>query len=309
MREVELRQKTVKVAERYLGYNEKNNQDDIIIRKYNEINAAGMYDMAMNDSWCAAFSSVVGYEAGFSEIIPIECSCQRQIELWKKLGRWEEDGTIIPLIGDYIYYNWDDGIQPNDGWADHVGIVVKIVGNKITIIEGNKNDSVEYRTIRVGWGYIRGYGRPDYAKLSTAETHHSTPTHVYSLGDIVEFTGDTHYTSSYSGGKAKQCKSGKAEVTAVSLGKPHPYHLVGIDVSTVYGWVNESDIKGEVKIVDGNIKKGDVVKVIANVTYSGKPFKAYYDEYDVIQVTCERVVIGKGDTVTCSIHIDNIKKV
>lgn len=310
MREVELRQKTVQVAERYLGYNEKNNQDDIIIRKYNEINSKGMYDMTMNDAWCAAYGSVVGHEAGFSEIIPIECSCQRQIDLWKKLGRWEEDGTIIPLIGDYIYYNWDDGTQPNDGWADHVGIVVKVVGNTITVIEGNKNDAVEYRTIKVGWGYIRGYGRPDYAKLATVETAPSIPTQVYALGDIVEFTGDTHYTSSYSSGKAKPCKPGKAEVTAVSLGKPHPYHLVGVDgKATVYGWVDESGIKGTTKIENDGIKEGDKVKVLKNVNYAGKSFKTWYDVYDVIQVTGDRVVIGIGKTVTCAINIKNIKEV
>ena len=309
MREVELRQKVVSVATRYLGYSEAKGQDDIIINKYNRINKSGMYDMTMNDAWCAAFGSVVGHEAGLSEIIPIECSCQRKIDLWKALGSWEENGNIIPNIGDYIYYNWDDSTQPNDGWSDHEGIVTKIVGNTITIIEGNKNDSVEYRTINVGWGYIRGYGRPNYAKLATPEI---TPTSkTFALGDIVEFTGNTHYTSSYAGGTAKQCKPGKAEITAISGGKPHPYHLVGIDgKSNVYGWVDAKDIAGAAKVVvDNTIKVGDKVKVLSNVTYTGSSFKTWYDTYDVIQVNGERVVIGRGKVVTCAINIKNIKKV
>lgn len=71
-----------------------------------------------------------------------------------------------------------------------------------------------------------------------------TPTKEYAVGDTVQFTGCLHYTSSYSGGVAKGCKAGVAKVTAISKGKPHPYHLKAVagKGSTVYGWVNASDI-------------------------------------------------------------------
>ena len=66
----------------------------------------------------------------------------------------------------------------------------------------------------------------------------------YKVGDIVQFTGCLHYTSSFKGGVAKGCKAGKAKVTAISKGNPHPYHLKAVvgKGSTVYGWVNASDI-------------------------------------------------------------------
>lgn len=72
-----------------------------------------------------------------------------------------------------------------------------------------------------------------------------------SAGDIVNFTGNRHYVSS-TGDKGYACTPGKAKATLVSSGAKHPYHLIGGAYtgvegnSTVYGWVNASDIDGAV---------------------------------------------------------------
>lgn len=90
-------------------------------------------------------------------------SVNDQGDIYIKKGKlWIEDGTITPKRGDIIMYCWNVREQPNDGYANHVGIVTAVNGNKITVIEGNKSDSVSYRTIDVGNGYIRGYIRPRY---------------------------------------------------------------------------------------------------------------------------------------------------
>lgn len=57
------------------------------------------------------------------------------------------------------------------------------------------------------------------------------------------------------------------------------------------------------------LKKGDRVKVLNAVTYDGKPFRTYYDTYDVIQVSSTRVVIGVGATVTAAVNAANLRKV
>lgn len=57
------------------------------------------------------------------------------------------------------------------------------------------------------------------------------------------------------------------------------------------------------------IKKGDKVKVINAITYTGSPFRLFYKEYDVIEVNKDRIVIGIGKTVTAAINIKNIKKI
>lgn len=57
------------------------------------------------------------------------------------------------------------------------------------------------------------------------------------------------------------------------------------------------------------LKKGDRVKVLNAVTYDGKPFRTYFDTYDVIQVSGARVVIGVGATVTAAVNAANLRKV
>lgn len=57
-----------------------------------------------------------------------------------------------------------------------------------------------------------------------------------------------------------------------------------------------------------SFKKGDKVKVLKAVTYTGKAFKTYYDKYDVIEADGDRVVIGIGKTVTAAVNAVNLKK-
>ena len=57
-------------------------------------------------------------------------------------------------------------------------------------------------------------------------------------------------------------------------------------------------------------QKGDKVKVLKAVQYeNGASFTTYYDSYDVIEVSGNRVVIGIGSTVTAAVHADNLAKV
>jgi len=64
------------------------------------------------------------------------------------------------------------------------------------------------------------------------------------IGQIVQFTGNRHYTSSYAKATGKSCKPGMAKVTAVNLEGAYPYHLTAVSGggSTVHGWVNAEDV-------------------------------------------------------------------
>jgi LysM repeat protein len=85
------------------------------------------------------------------------------ISLFKNLGEWVENDAYTPSAGDVIFYDWQDsGSGDNTGGSDHVGIVEKVSGATITVIEGNYSDSVKRRTIQVNGRYIRGYGVPKY---------------------------------------------------------------------------------------------------------------------------------------------------
>lgn len=339
MNEKELRQKVVQTAMKYIGCKESDGSHKKIIDRYNASKPlARGYAVQYTDAWCATYVSAVFIECGLTDIAPKECGCGKMIDLYIQKGRWQEDDSYTPKIGDVIFYDWQDsGVGDNRGAADHVGIVMSVSGDDMTIIEGNMSDAVGKRSLKVNGRYIRGYGLPDYAskadssegteeKNDTGSTSggiskevkwtgevtasklnirkwageeyanltsypqlnkgtvvevcdsvndkdgdtwyyiriagkvygfaHSdyiqkndeavtetkpATAETYDVGDKVKFKGNTHYTSSYKTGIAKQAKPCDAKVTATNLSQVHPYHVVG---STVYGWVDKEDIEG-----------------------------------------------------------------
>lgn len=54
---------------------------------------------------------------------------------------------------------------------------------------------------------------------------------------------------------------------------------------------------------------GGQVKVLRAYTYEGKPFKVYFDKYDVINKTSGRVVIGIGTTITAAVNETDLEAV
>lgn len=171
MTEQEVRQFVVDTAKKYIGYKESDGTHKIIIDGYNKHKPlAKNYKVTYKDSWCATFVSFVAIKCGYTDIMFTECSCPRMIDLYKNAGRWIEDDSYIPKIGDIIMYDWDDNGKGDDiGNPDHVGIVVSVNGKDIKVIEGNKNDSVSYRDMKINGKYIRGYCVPDYSKKVTSE--------------------------------------------------------------------------------------------------------------------------------------------
>ena len=163
MTELELRNKVVDVMRGWLGWSEANGKFRSIIDLYNTQRPLPRgYAVQYDDEWCATCVTAAGIQAGLHDIILGECGCGKMIELYRAAGRWEENDAYRPEPGDIIMYDWQD-TGNNTGGADHVGIVEKVVGNTITIIEGNKGEAVARRTLAVNGRYIRGYCLPDYA--------------------------------------------------------------------------------------------------------------------------------------------------
>ena len=169
LQEEALRQQVVSTAESWLGCNESDGSHQEIIDLYNSNTPlARGYAVSYQDSWCATFCSAVAIELELTQIIPTECGCQQQIELFSEMGRWVEDDGYVPLPGDLIYYSFasDNGLGDCDEWSDHVGIVVGTWGPFIKVIEGNHDDQVKYRILTVNSKGIRGYGIPDYESIA-----------------------------------------------------------------------------------------------------------------------------------------------
>lgn len=244
-----MRQTIVGTAISYLGCKESNGSHRKIIDIYNNHRPlARNYKVKYTDPWCATFVSAMAIQCGMTDIIPTECGCGEMIKLLQKKGSFQENDAHKPEPGDILFYDWgDSGKGDNTGHPDHVGIVEKVSGSTITVIEGNYQNAVKRRTIPVNGVTIRGYGVPKYKDVSSgSNTGSSNPNkpQTFDVGDIVQFTGSKHYKSpdAKSGYSAKP---GKAKITAVSPKEKHPYHLVRVDGggSNVYGWVDADTVK------------------------------------------------------------------
>lgn len=184
MTEIQIRNKVVATAKAWIGYNEADGSHKQIVDVYNGHKPlARGYALRYTDAWCAGYVSAVSIKCGLTDIMPTEVGVWNMIELYRKLGRWQESDSYVPKPGDVIMYAWDDnGVGDCTSGASHVGIVVSCDGKNITVIEGNKNNAVEYREIAVNGRYIRGFGLPDYgSKATEAETPTDTEETVYTV--------------------------------------------------------------------------------------------------------------------------------
>ena len=186
------------IARGWIGCKESNGSHKKIIDVYNNHKPLSRgYRVKYTDSWCATFISACAIKAGYTDIIPLECSCNQMIAKFKKMGRWTENDAHVPHVGDVIFYDWQDsGIGDNKGSSDHVGFVEKVKDGKITVIEGNKNDAVSRRVINVNGRYIRGFGCPAYetqtqATVSKPQSNTSTAlgTYVVTASSLIVRTG------------------------------------------------------------------------------------------------------------------------
>lgn len=309
----------------WLHYSEANGKFKEIIDLYNSVKPLPRgYAVKYTDEWCDTTVSAAGIKAGCTDLIGRECGCEEHVKIFKQLGIWEEDGTVVPETGWVIVYNWDKATQPNDGYSDHIGFVESVKDNTIVCFEGNKGESVERRSIPVGWGYIRGFAKVKYDAETgpgTSNNGGTTTSGSTQLSREPKWVGEV-YNCSYlnvrkwagkdfenikswpqlaKGNLVDVCDSIKDINNAV-------WYFVCID-GRIFGFVHSAYLRKKTGDESPAIKKGDKVKVVRAVSYEGKSFKLWYDTYDVISVSGDRVVIGIGTTVTAAVNSGNLEKV
>ena len=173
-------QQIIDIMEGWMGMSRANGTHKPIIDLYNSHKPlARGYAVTYSDSYCDTTVSAAFIKAGAVDLIGgTECGVEEHIKLFKKAGIWNEDGSITPEPGYICCYNWDDGTQPNDGYADHIGVVKSVdkkAGNFV-VSEGNMSGGiVGHRTVPIGWGYIRGFACPKYAKATNSTTTTEKP--------------------------------------------------------------------------------------------------------------------------------------
>lgn len=132
------------------------------------------------------------------------------------------------------------------------------------------------------------------------------PTQKFSIGEKVKISGNL-YSSSTATAPAGTVKSKVTNITRYVAGASHPYNTTG-DL----GWMDEKDIqKYTAPEPAKTIKKGSRVRFTGTRSYSGMKLAAWThnDVFDVIEISGDRVVIGKGTAVTSAVNIRDCQKV
>ena len=173
MTETQARQKVVGIMQGWIGLKRSDKSHAPIIDTYNGNTPLPRgYKVTYTDAYCATTTSAAAIKAGYTDIIPVECSCYYLIEKAKAMGIWQENDAYIPEPGDEVLYDWEDGANfattDNQGAPDHVGMVEAVSGSTIKVMEGNMSGGVVgRRNLQANGRYIRGFICPNYASKAT----------------------------------------------------------------------------------------------------------------------------------------------
>lgn len=129
------RDKVIALAEQQVGVSEEPPGSNSVI--YNRI----YYGSDNRQPWCVAFLWWLFYQLGISEEFcggEKTAYCPYVVNWARRHNSWVTDGY---QPGDLVFFDWD-----SDGKADHIGIVVSVLGSALTTIEGNCSDKVSRMT-------------------------------------------------------------------------------------------------------------------------------------------------------------------
>lgn len=119
------------------------------------------YGFGSRVEWCACFVSWCANQCGYIDtgVCPKFAGCGNGVQWFKDRGQWI-DGSDEPVPGMIIFFDWDNkgGSGPQDGEADHVGIVQKVEDGIIYTVEGNSGNLCRVNRYPIGHYEILGYG-------------------------------------------------------------------------------------------------------------------------------------------------------
>ena len=240
--------------------------------------------------WCAYSVSAIMQDCGFigKYIRQIEGGAGTIPRFSDgKYGTWFRKGDKAPQAGDLIFFRYG-GSYTDKYHADHVGIVESVSGNGITTLEGN----VEGRS--GNWAATSTFKR---------KTRYLNDNSVYAFY-CPNWKVDTSSGSTVS----KSIETIAKEVIAGKWGngeaRKNAITKAGYDYAKVQAKVNELLSKQTI------VRKGNIVKVKQGATSYGTNKRlsdwVYKSNFQVLEVSGSRVVIGIDGKVTAAVHLDSI---
>lgn len=117
--------------------------------------------------WCACFLSWGAAQQGdtINGKLPKFADVDDGMKLFQdgsgSYGQWRspKDASNMPIPGDYVFFDWDGGTDP-----DHVGAVLCVEGDTVYTIEGNSGGKVAVQRYLLSDPRIVGYGVLNWKK-------------------------------------------------------------------------------------------------------------------------------------------------
>lgn len=107
--------------------------------------------------WCGCFLSwgAEQLKTSIDGDPPRFANVDTGMEGFQKSGKWRNpnDANNKPIPGDYVFFDWDGGSNP-----DHVGAVLCVDGDQLYTIEGNSGGKVAVQRYDLNDKRIVGYG-------------------------------------------------------------------------------------------------------------------------------------------------------
>ena len=189
--------------------------------------------------------------------------------------------------------------QRAESVSDHSALLTRNARYKAVV--GERDYKAACRAIKAA-GYATD---PDYAEklirvieeygLTAYDGIAAPDGTVFSVGDVVEFTGKVHYSNSKATA-GKPCKPGAALITGIAVSGTHPVHLAAKPggASNVYGWADLSDVRVLA-----------VMRAGAKVRYYGSVYRDSDGNGKGRVVDGVFTVKYYGPQRTCGVHIDD----
>ena len=137
-----------------------------------DLAAAGYYNGNKNGyAWCDVFVDWCFWKAFGADGQRIQCqtgdlgaACVYSAQYFRQQGRYDRN----PKPGDQVFFLVNGSIG-------HTGIVVKVTGSSVTVVEGNSSDRVQKLSYARSDSRIAGYGHPWYDEDFSSDITASEP--------------------------------------------------------------------------------------------------------------------------------------
>ena len=221
-------------------------------------------------------------------------------ENWYNNTKNLEKGQI-PKLGAIACYRSGKTGDSSDG-AGHVAIVEKVNGNSFECSNSAYKKTNFYMTKGYDTKNNKTFQGFIYLPVEFEENKENEEITInIKVGDKVKVLNSINYDT------GKNFTLYYDEYDVIEIVNNRVVIGIGNIVTSAIDVKNIELIKKETTI---NIKVGNKVKVLNPINYdTGKKFTLYYDEYDVIEIVNNRVVIGIGNVITSAIDIKNIKRI